>query len=98
VADLAEVRNERIYPLTVVDDTQSEVSRVIKRNFETAAVRVKTGVADGFTANPVDLIADNRMHVLASTSHGDEDFHGLKDKAVFCRPSEAFRKVVILCG
>ena len=53
----------------VVSDTHRQVLRITESNLQPATAGVGAGIADGLIANPVDFIADNRMHFLCVTDH-----------------------------
>src|ERR1700677_175442 len=86
--------NHRIYADSVVADAQRKVLRIGQRYIDTAASRVRMGIANRFVADQIHFISNYRMHFARISIDFEYCFHRRFSSTVFQRPPETGREVV----
>src|SRR5580765_6508823 len=93
---LPPIYERRVDPCAIVADTQGKVVRVSELHVQSTRARMCVGVADGFVADAVDLIADDGMLLAGIANYGKCDRHGAGDDAVFGHSPESLSEIVRL--
>jgi hypothetical protein len=82
----------------IVFDVYGKIMPIFQLNFQSTPPRVRAGIANRLIANAVELVADDRMHLLCVSSHRKRHFNWTNQLTLFRCPLEGFRQVVLLRG
>jgi hypothetical protein len=91
---LAMMRDCRIDPNAVVRDTHNKVARIGESHIETTRGGVCAGIPDCLVTDPVDLVADNRMHLHRIADELDGRLQRALLPAIFDGAAKRFREIV----
>ena len=69
---------------SVVLYPEDQVSRIDEFYLQSAGARVGIGIANRFIPDPVDLVANDRVHFSGNAGYGKGNLHGALGEAIFC--------------
>lgn len=81
-------RDLRFHSFAVIVNAQHQLIAVNEFHLQRGGARMEAGVADGLIADPVNLIADNRMNLAIGTFQIKNKFNGTATLAFLARPPE----------
>ena len=91
---LPPIRDSRVNPCSIVTHTEGKVVNISELDFQLTCPGMHTRVANGFVADAVNFITNDRVHLSGIANYRKCDRHGVGDEAVIGRPPESFREVV----
>jgi hypothetical protein len=80
----------------IVGDAEAKVSRVRKVYFEASSFGVLTSIPDGFVADPIDFVADDRVHLRRLSLRNKNRIRKALDPALIQSSSKRLGEVIRL--